>query len=94
MTLHRLTSHNGARHIRLWGETIRVAAQVHTIGGLSAHADQTALKNWYASFEGRPPVTLVHGEERSITGLSECLRQELSARVRVARPGEILDLRR
>lgn len=83
---------DGARHIRLWGEEIRVAATVHTIGGLSAHADQLALKNWYANFEKHPPVTLVHGEERAIAGLSECLRQELSAPVHVAKPGELLEL--
>ena len=83
---------DGAQYIRLWGEEIRVAAQIHTIGGLSAHADQIGLKNWYANFEGRPPVTLVHGEERSITSLSEHLRQQLSAPVHVARPGEKLDL--
>ncbi len=82
---------DGARHIRLWGETVRVAAAVHTIGGLSAHADQAALKNWYSNFEGRPPVILVHGEERAIAGLSDCLRQQLSAPVHAARPGEILD---
>ena len=83
---------DGARHIRLWGEEIRVAATVHTIGGLSAHADQMALKNWYANFERHPPVTLVHGEERAITSLSECLRQEFSAPVHVAKPGELLEL--
>ena len=83
---------DGAAHIRLWGEEVRVAAKVHTIGGLSAHADQLALKNWYANFNGRPPVTLVHGEERAITGLSDCLRRELSAPVHVAHPGELLEL--
>ncbi|MGB5488481.1 MAG: MBL fold metallo-hydrolase, partial [Lysobacterales bacterium] len=83
---------DGARQIRLWGEEIRVAATIHTIGGLSAHADQKALKDWYANFEGRPPVTLVHGEERAITGLSNCLREELSAPVHVAKPGELLEL--
>lgn len=84
---------DGAKNIRLWGETIRVAADVHTIGGLSAHADQTALKNWYANFEGRPPVVLVHGEEQAIAGLSDCLRQQLSAPVHAARPSEMLELR-
>lgn len=84
---------DGAQHIKLWGEKIRVAAEVHTIGGLSAHADQDGLKNWYANFEGRPPVTLVHGEERSITSLRDCLRQELSAPVHIAQPGEKLELR-
>jgi metallo-beta-lactamase family protein len=82
----------GTRHIRLWGEEVRVAAAVHTIGGLSAHADQLALKNWYANFKGRPPVTLVHGEERALTGLSDCLRRELSAPVHTAQPGELLEL--
>ncbi|MDX2429271.1 MAG: MBL fold metallo-hydrolase [Xanthomonadales bacterium] len=83
---------DGARYIRLWGEQVRVAARVHTIGGLSAHADQLALKNWYGNFRGHPPVTLVHGEERAITGLSDCLRKEFSAPVHVAKPGERLDL--
>ena len=83
---------DGARHIHLWGEEIRVAATIHTIGGLSAHADQLALKNWYANFEGRPPVTLVHGEEKAISALSEYLRQQLSAPVDIAHPGELLEL--
>lgn len=83
---------DGARYIRLWGEAVRVAASVHTIGGLSAHADQTALKNWYANFEKRPPVVLVHGEEQAITGLSDCLRRQLSAPVHAACHGEIFDL--
>ena len=85
---------DGAEYIRLWGEKIRVAAEVHTIGGLSAHADQVELKNWYANFNGRPPLTLVHGEEHALTGLSNCLRQELSAPVHIARPGELLTLAR
>ncbi|MGA9574308.1 MAG: MBL fold metallo-hydrolase [Lysobacterales bacterium] len=83
---------DGAEYIHLWGEKIRVAAAVHTIGGLSAHADQSDLKNWYAGFAGKPPVTLVHGEERALEGLSACLQQELSAPVNIARPGELLEL--
>jgi len=83
---------DGARSIRLWGEEINVAATVHTIGGLSAHADQLTLKNWYENFEGRPPVTLVHGEEQAMTVLADCLRQELSAPVHTPRAGEILEL--
>jgi len=84
---------DGATNIRLWGESMRVSAAVHTIGGLSAHADQDSLKNWYANFEGRPPVVLVHGEEQAIAGLSSCLRQQLSAPVHAARKGEVVELR-
>jgi len=83
---------DGARQIRLWGEEIRVAAAVHTINGLSAHADQSGLKNWYAGFSNRPPVTLVHGEEHALSGLAECLRRDLSAPVTVAGPGDLLAL--
>jgi len=90
-TLGRLLV-DGARQIRLWGEEIRVAAAVHTINGLSAHADQAGLKNWYAGFSNRPPVTLVHGEDHALTGLSECLRRDLSAPVTIAAPGDLLAL--
>ncbi len=83
---------DGAAHIRLWGETVRVAATVHTVGGLSAHADQAGLMNWYAGFEGRPPVALVHGETEAIDRLASTLRETLGARVRVPRAGETLDL--
>jgi len=83
---------DGARHIHLWGEEIRVAAAVHTIGGLSAHADQADLKNWYAGFQGRPPVTLVHGEAQALAGLADCLRSELGAPVDIAQPGARLTL--
>jgi metallo-beta-lactamase family protein len=83
---------DGAKHIRLWGETVRVAAKVHTIGGLSAHADQNGLKNWYANFEGRPPVVLVHGETLALESLQIVLQTELNARVEIASPGKIVNL--
>jgi metallo-beta-lactamase family protein len=65
---------DGAPYLRLWGETVRVAARVHTIGGLSAHADQHDLLGWYDHFERRPPVALVHGENGAIEKLQELLR--------------------
>jgi len=85
---------DGARHIRLWGEKIRVAAAVHTIGGLSAHADQAALVKWYSRFTKRPPVVLVHGEKLAAQALSDRLRNELNAPVQVAQSGLSLDLLR
>ena len=83
---------DGARHIRLWGETVAVSAQVHTIGGFSAHADQDDLTTWYSQFSHRPPVVLVHGEQEAITALADHLGGELSARVRIAKPEETLDM--
>jgi metallo-beta-lactamase family protein len=83
---------DGARHIRLWGETIRVAAKVHTVGGLSAHADQRGLENWYGGFSNRPPVVLVHGEARGQSPLRARLEARFGAEVHVARPGLVMDL--
>lgn len=76
---------DGAEEIRMWGDTYRVRAQRHTIGGLSAHADQTDLVDWYRSFENQPPVYLVHGEERGQRPLLEKLRTESGAPAHIAR---------
>ena len=51
----------GADHVRIMGEDIAVRAQVHTIGGFSAHADQDDLLA-FLSTAGNPHVWLVHGE--------------------------------
>lgn len=51
----------GADTVRIMGEEIAVRAQVHTIGGFSAHADQDDLLA-FLSTAGKPHVWLVHGE--------------------------------
>jgi len=83
---------DGAKYIRLWGETVRVAATIHTVGGLSAHADQQGLKDWYSHFEGRPPLLLVHGENEALQTLADTLKHEAGAPVTIAKRGQILDL--
>jgi metallo-beta-lactamase family protein len=70
---------DGASHIRLWGETVRVKAQVHTIGGLSAHADQQGLMDWYGHFANRPRIALVHGEPEAMDTLALRLKNEYQA---------------
>ncbi len=76
---------DGADEIRLWGHEYRVRIQLHTVGGLSAHADQADLVDWYSAFENRPPVYLVHGEERGQKPLLQKLRSELNAPAEIAR---------
>jgi len=83
---------DGAHHIRLWGEAIRVAAQIHTVGGLSAHADQAGLLAWYGHFEKRPPLFLVHGEREAMDSLTERLQTELGAAATIVKPGQKIDL--
>jgi metallo-beta-lactamase family protein len=83
---------DGAKTIRLWGETINVAAKVHTIGGLSAHADQQELINWYQQFKQQPPLMLVHGELIALDALATKVREKTKANVRIARKNMIMDL--
>jgi metallo-beta-lactamase family protein len=83
---------DGAEKIRLWGDYYPVRASVHTIGGLSAHADQADLIDWYGAFDGHPPVYLVHGEERSQGPLAEKLRSKFNAAVTIARRGQTIDI--
>jgi metallo-beta-lactamase family protein len=62
------------------------------VGGLSAHADQDGLVDWYKGFKNQPPVLLVHGEELALNGLADRIWIETGARVRVARLGETIDI--
>lgn len=78
---------DGTRSVRLFGETIRVNATIHTVGGLSAHADQNDLMTWYSHFEQSPPTYLVHGENGAREILAMKLRERHGARVELAMPG-------
>ena len=69
---------DGARQVTLFGERIAVRARIHTIGGLSAHADREALLAWLASFEAPPRRTfVVHGEAGASAALREAMSQRL-----------------
>ena len=77
--------------VRIYGDTIRVAAAVHTVGGLSAHGDQDDLARWYAGFAGRPPVFLVHGEPQAAEAFQARLGRD-GVRASLTRPGLRIDL--
>jgi len=64
---------DGAKSVRIYGDDVQVNAQVWTINGFSAHADQGALLNWLGN-SPRKRVLLVHGEyDRGIRAMEECL---------------------
>ena len=57
---------DGADTVKIFGEEISVEANIYTIGGFSAHADQAELLAWHAK-TGNPGTTfLVHGEPRAM----------------------------
>jgi metallo-beta-lactamase family protein len=66
---------DGAASVRIFNEDIPVRAQVWTINGFSAHADQPSLLAWLGDAPRRK-VFLVHGEyERGMHVLKEVLEQ-------------------
>lgn len=53
----------GAKEVKLFGETVVVGAQIHNLEGFSGHADQKGLLDWLGGFVEKPKqVFLVHGE--------------------------------
>lgn len=69
---------DGARSVRLFREEVPVRASVHTIGGLSAHADQGALLGWLGAFRRKPAQTfVVHGERTVAEGFAALVGERL-----------------
>lgn len=69
---------DGARSVRIFGEQVPVRADIFTIGGLSAHADQTALLDWLRGFRQPPSHTfIVHGEAEASAVFAEKVRNTM-----------------
>ncbi len=80
---------DGARRVRLLGEDIPVRADLYTLGGLSAHADRTALLAWLGHFRNKPrQVFVVHGEETVATGFAVDLRTQFGWDATAPMPGQ------
>ncbi len=84
---------DGFDYVRIHRDNVRVNASIHTVGGLSAHADQGDLLHWYGKIENRPPVYLVHGETGSARVLARELEQSGAPSATVASPGLVVDLK-
>ena len=80
---------DGAKLITLFGERVVVRASVHTVGGLSAHADQPGLLTWLRQFDHPPKRTfVVHGEAEASRVFADAITTELGWQgVEVAKPG-------
>lgn len=62
--------------VELDGERYAIRAQVETIGGYSAHADQQGLFNFVKGMKHKPhEIRLVHGDKGAKLGLKEVLRR-------------------
>jgi metallo-beta-lactamase family protein len=66
----------GAAQIRLLGKYYTVKAQVKSVEGLSAHADQNGLIDWMRGLKQQPEqIFIVHGEQAASAGLQQKIRE-------------------
>ncbi len=81
----------GAERVRIFGEDVPVRAAIHSVDGLSAHADQKALLDWAGGFIRAPEQTfVVHGEPPAAQAFAELLRQRLGWQVAVPEHGQVV----
>jgi len=84
---------DGAKHVKVLGNDIAVKAKIHTLGGLSAHADQNQLLEWAGHFnKPRPELYLVHGEIDKMLLLQKRFHEKYSWYANIPTPGEIVHL--
>ncbi|TBU97970.1 MBL fold metallo-hydrolase [Stutzerimonas kirkiae] len=79
---------DGAQTVKVLHQRIAVNAQVHTLGGFSAHAGQSQLLDWASHFESRPELYLVHGELEKMQILRQALHERLDWKANIPEPGD------
>ena len=68
---------DGEKHVRIFGESYDVRAEVESIGGLSAHAGQDFLIKYATTLKGQAKkVFLVHGEQGPADALTAKLHEQ------------------
>ena len=83
---------DGHEQVKIHGSLYSVRAQIHTVGGLSAHGDVDDLTRWISNFNSDPSVHVVHGEKQTKQEFCDHINQKLGLRVDVPQEGDILEL--
>ena len=79
--------------VSIFGDPVRRRAEVVSLDGFSAHADQRELVTWAAGLAPAPRrVFLVHGELPAAGALAEKLRERIDAEVLIPALGEAYEL--
>ena len=69
---------DGARLVNIFGKPVPVRAAIHTVGGLSAHADQAGLLAWLRGFHTPPKhAFVVHGEAAASAAFAQAIHDQL-----------------
>lgn len=79
--------------VSIFGERKKLQAQVHTLGGFSAHAGQTDLLDWFSTLApSKPKLVITHGEDGPRKMLAEQIRKKHKISPILPRIGEVIEL--
>ena len=79
--------------VRIFGEPMRVRAEVASLDELSAHADQGELMRWIEPLaRSLRRVFLVHGEPQQSAALAGLIKSEYGLEVTLPAPGQSFDI--
>lgn len=84
----------GAKTVRLFGETIEVKAHVEILAGISGHADKDGLIRWLSAIQKKPEqVFIVHGEDIVCDAFAAELSEKYGYQTSAPYSGSVYDLR-
>ena len=83
---------DGRPTVTIHGNEYPVRAQIHTVGGLSAHADVDDLRRWVGHFTDRPRFHVVHGDAEPKQAFRDLLVDELGLPADVPMPGDVMEI--
>ena len=83
----------GAKKVKIMGETISVCAKIYNMKGFSAHADKEQLMAWYSGMQTSPKAFFVtHGEIDASLALADELGRKLGTATYVPHFGDTVEI--
>lgn len=84
---------NGAKEVKLFGETIEVHAKITNLPGISGHADMDGLTKWVSEMEKKPKqVFVVHGDDKVAESFATHLEEKLGVNAYAPYSGDTFNL--
>lgn len=84
---------DGADTVKLFGEEIRVRAQIAQLAGISGHADQTMMIDWLAALPSKPKAVFVnHGNDTVCDEFAVLIEGKLGLSASAPYNGAVYDL--
>ena len=83
----------GEKEVTLFGEPIKVSAEIAILPGISGHADREGLLRWMEGFKEKPKkVFVVHGEDTVTDIFADLLHEKLGYDAYAPYSGTVWDL--